>query len=237
VNREEQILRKGVPVVINSYNQSGYLANIVECFRRNHFKNIVIVDNASTCTKTQSLLQELSQQDVTVIVYSENHGPRHFHQSGMSQFLGSGYHFFTDPDLDFDVLADDYVQKMITISEQYQMWKVGSALAIPTAEELRQDLRFHSVGENRDYRIDEWEARYWVDTVEPNVYRAAIDTTLHLFNPKLYTGNEYFSYFSGLRLAGDGYTVKHLPWYVNHQLSDTDYENSHNHWNTWKKVS
>lgn len=234
MNRQERVLRKSVPVVINSYNQSGYLSNIVDCFKRNHFGNIVIVDNFSSCVKTQTLLRELAAQDITVFHYDSNYGPRHFHKSGMCDFLGQGYHFFTDPDLDFGILADDYVQRCIDLSEQHQQWKVGSALAIPEPHEIRTDLVFHSEGENRDYSIDQWEARHWTDEIEPGVYRAAIDTTLHLFNPRLYPGNEYFDYFAGLRLAGVGYTVRHLPWYKHNPLADEHYEKSRNTCNTWK---
>jgi len=42
LDNRELILRRGIPVVINSYNQPGYLANIIHRFRVNHFRNLIV---------------------------------------------------------------------------------------------------------------------------------------------------------------------------------------------------
>lgn len=230
----EIILRRGIPVVINSYNQPGYLRNLVTCLRNNDFENLVIVDNASDDIQTQNVLCDLEKDHVTVIRYGANHGPRHFHQSGMYEFLGRGYHFFSDPDINFPSFADNFVERMISLSEKYHCWKVGSALEIPSVDAIRTDLEFYSPGEQRSYGIAEWEQRFWTDSVEDQVYRAAIDTTWHLFNPQWYPGHDYFAYFAGLRVAGPGYTAQHLPWYRHDPLGNEKYSLSKSQWNTWK---
>lgn len=236
LNQQEQILRKSIPVVINSFNQPRYLANIVHRFRVNHFHNIVIVDNASTDDVTCELLQKLSKQDITVIHYGNNYGPRHFHQSGMYKFLGRGYHFFTDPDLDFDTLADDFVQRFISVSEEHKKWKVGSALTIPPDHLLRTDLEVYFQETNRRCSIKEWETEVgWSRPMGNGLYDSAVDTTLHLFNPEWYPIDSPWDYYSAIRIDGPGYAVRHLPWYNNDILGSEQYTDSRNSWNTWKK--
>lgn len=238
---QEIILRKSIPVVINSFNQAGYLKNMIECFQRNRFGNIVIVDNASTDVTTRKLLLDLEHQGLVVIRYQANFGPKHFHQSGLYQFLGRGYHFFTDPDLDFDILSDNFVTRMIGVSEKYQSWKVGTALEIPGPEQVRQDLIFSPPGENRTYTIPEWEQQWWLRPVEEHIYIAPVDTTLHLFNPAWYPGNDHLksvpmAYYSGFRIAEPGFVIRHLPWYRVNPLRDDSYENAKLSWNTWQKI-
>jgi glycosyltransferase involved in cell wall biosynthesis len=231
----ELILRKSIPVVINSYNQHGYLANIIHRFRINHFENLVVVDNASDDLLTQELLNHLEKQNIIVIRYDNNYGPRHFHQSGLYKFLGRGYHFFTDPDLDFDRLADDFVQKFISVSEKFTMWKVGAALEIPPAHLIRSDLTCQFPNSNAVYTIEEYEQQVcWNHPMGDDLYSSAVDTTLHLFNPEWYPWDKPYKYYSGIRIAGIGYQVRHLPWYKNDILGSEEYSMSNNKWNTWK---
>lgn len=237
LDSQELILRRAVPVVINSYNQPGYLANIIHRFRVNKFKNLVVVDNHSDDDRTQELLHRLERQDVVVIRYDQNHGPRHFHQSGLYKFLGRGYHFFTDPDLDFDQLADNFVQRFIQVSEKFTMWKVGAALEVPSDQDIKQGLVCYLSGtdQDRNFTVAQHEHEIcWSRPMGDNLYSSAVDTTLHLFNPEWYPHDRPYKYYSGIRIAGLGYQVRHLPWYEHDILGNEHYSRSHNQWNTWR---
>jgi hypothetical protein len=216
MNPKEQILRKTFPVVINSFNQPTYLKNLIFKFKKNMFKNIVIIDNASTSHELIKFYEHVKNEDseVTVLFYNKNNGPRYFHYNNAYEILGGSPHLYTDPDIDFDLLPDDFLCTLLNISEKYKCFKVGCALEIPPPEKLKDGLSYTATHlQNKIFSISEWESQFWENPIENQIYSAPIDTTLHLFNAKYF--HDPSKFISGIRVARDGFVIKHLPWYKN----------------------
>ncbi len=224
---KEIILRKTCPVFINSFNQPTYLRNIVEKFCLEGFSNIYILDNNSSSPEIINYYKFLKKEykKVFVLYYNANMGPRYFHLSGLYQSVGLGDvpHLYTDPDIDFDTLAEDFVSQFLDLTEKYQTPKVGCALEIPTEEEVRSDVICtppHLGGQS--FGIIEWEKQYWKNAIEADAYDAPIDTTLHLFNPKYFSHANPKNYLTGIRVAKKGFIIKHRPWYKEDAVSEKE---------------
>ena len=212
----ERALRRTLPVVINSFNQLTYLRNSIENFVRNEFKNIIILDNGSSYEPLIEFYNRLPELfngaiEPLVIYYNANMGPRYFHQSKLFSQLLPFAHIYTDPDLHFDELAPNFCSFLMDLSHKYQLFKVGSALSLPKEDELKPDLFVKPGDTTQKIPVLEWESQFWRSELEPMVYNAPIDTTLHLFNPVFFENSQYF--IVGLRVALPGFEVKHLPWY------------------------
>jgi hypothetical protein len=221
MDARETILRKTIPVVINSFNQPTYLENIYNKFKLNSFKNIIILDNLSSFKGMESLYEKLRQDGATIFYYGENNGPRYFHYNGAYKILDNIPHLYTDPDIDFDILNDKFLSLLIDLSNRYSIFKVGSALEIPSEEDIKPDMHYIQPNTNgKKVPIIEWESQFWKEEVEPGIYNSPIDTTLHLFNPIFFTDREKF--ITGLRVALNGFIVRHSPWYKNDTISSDE---------------
>lgn len=230
----EQMLRRSTPVVINSFNQLYYLKNIVSKFLDEGFLNIVIFDNQSSYPPLLDYLREVvSDNRVFVIYYNENKGPRYFFTNGLYRFMfGGGAFLYTDPDLTWDKLSDDFVSRFYDLTVKYGVFKVGSALTIPGSDLVKHGLP-KIKQDGKEFSVEEFEGRYWKDEVEVGLYNSPIDTTLHLFNPLYYSGT---SIITGLRVAGEGYELKHLPWFEDDPcpLEEIDfYKAANDKWRNW----
>ncbi len=220
MNISELLLRRTVPVVINSFNQHYYLENIVNRFLAAGFLNIVIFDNRSTYPPLLGYLNKVrADPRVLPIYYPENLGPHYFFRQHVYRMLGDVPFLYTDPDLDWKFLADDFLLRLFELSRKYKIAKVGAALTLPTPETIKPELPMHySYG--KGYTLLEWEGRFWGEEIEPGVYKADIDTTLHLFNPVHVSSEQTF--FTALRVAGPGFEVKHLPWFGDDPCPDDE---------------
>ena len=218
----ELLLRRTIPVVINSFNQLTYLQNIIKKFQMNDFKNIVILDNNSDYPPLLEFYKELINCSIAIVLYyNNNNGPRYFHQSELYKIYSTVPHLYTDPDLDFEYLSSDYLSKLLEISNKYKIFKVGSALEIPTDSEIKSDLFMRPGDSDLAIPVKEWEARFWLNEIETEIYNAPIDTTLHLFNPEYYSSDS--PYLIGIRIGLEGFRVKHLPWYKNNLMNSNEY--------------
>ena len=230
---KEILLRKTIPVVINSFNQPTYLKNILNKFELNYFKNFVILDNASTNTELIDYYKHITDfKNITVIYYNNNNGPRYFHLNGIYKIFNNIPHLYTDPDLDFDALSDSFLTYLFDLSNKYRIAKVGSALEIPDSLSIKPDIFFNSPANNLSVALCEWESQFWEKELETKVFLADIDTTLHLFNPEHYNNN----FFSAVRVAHKGFIVKHLPWYKNDFMPVDEknyYKNSNTIWSNY----
>jgi hypothetical protein len=207
----ELILRRSTPVVINSFNQHFYLQNIVAKFLEAGFLNLLIFDNGSTYPPLVNYLNNI-KDDVRVmpVYYNANMGPHHFFISKIyASVFGPCPFLYTDPDLTWTALADDFVSRLLDLTHKHQIFKAGPALTLPHPHELKEaSPKIKDAGQMLD--VIEFESRYWQLEVEPGIYNSPIDTTLHLFNPAYYNDT---SIITGLRVAGAGYEVKHSPWF------------------------
>lgn len=237
MDAKEKILRKTLPVVINSFNQPTYLKNLISKFKINSFKNIVIIDNNSTNEELIYFYDEIRNEetDVTVLFYNKNNGPRYFHYNNAYEILGNTPHLYTDPDIDFDILPNNFLCTLLSISEKYKCFKVGCALEIPSPDKLKEGLSYTATHlDNKSFSIPEWESQFWENPIEDSIYSAPIDTTLHLFNSKYFTDPSKF--ISGIRIAKDGFVVKHLPWYKDDKVPEKEkmfYKNLDNNFSNY----
>jgi hypothetical protein len=230
----EHILRKTIPFVINSFNQKYYLKKLIDLLESNGFQNIYVVDNNSNDMELLDYYNFLSKNTrVMIIYYGKNLGPRSFHLSGYYKIFGDIPHFYSDPDIGFNEVATDYVEKILYYSEKYKIFKVGSALELPDNNERKEGLIFKAHG--KEYSLNDWESQFWTNRLEEDIYKAQIDTTIHLFNPKYYKEGQLL--IDGIRVAGRGYIAKHLPWYktVNEQeiKSEIIYKSTQVGWNNY----
>ena len=148
----------------------------------NNFTNIFILDNNSTYKPLLAFYEELKDdKNVKIIFYNKNNGPRFFHLNCIFEILYTTPHLYTDPDIDFDYLPNEFMKTLLSVSTKYDAFKVGCALEIPNTNEINDELNIKI--NNKIYSITEWEAQFWKNEIEENIYIAEIDTTLHLFNP------------------------------------------------------
>jgi hypothetical protein len=232
---QEILLRRSLPVVVNSFNQYTYLKNLLEKLESDGFRNFMIVDNNSTYAPLLSYYDELNKSGkAAVILYGENKGPHFFHMKGVYKLFGSLPHIYTDPDLDYDFLAPTFLTELMTVSEKYSMFKVGPALQIPHSYEIDEMMYCDQDGVR--WGIADWESRYWKEQVDEGLfYPGHIDTTFHLFNPTYFkVGSDLID---GIRIGKDGFIFKHLPWYKN-KISPKDesdfYANHVTEKSSWK---
>lgn len=237
----EILLRKTIPVFVNSFNQPTYLRNLITKLITEKFCNINIIDNQSSNLETLNYYKYLTQEykKVSIYYYNANMGPRYFHLSGLYKILGDVPHIYTDPDLDFDFLAIDFLSQLLDLAETYKIAKVGCALEIPNENEIKSDLIFTPPHENgKSFGVRDWELQFWRNPLESDVYNAPIDTTFHLFNPKYFSlGDPLSPYLSGIRVAKKGFVMKHMPWYKDDRLPDSErnfYSKTGYEHNSWR---
>lgn len=207
---KELALRKTVPVIFNSFNQPTYLRNLIDRLSSEGFRNLYVLDQASSNPDLLNYYRGgASDSGCTILYLGKNMGPHYFYLAKLYEMFEGYPVIYTDPDVYIDKLAPDFLTKLFALSEKYKAFKVGPALEIPSSDEIA-DLKFKNV--DREYTIAEWEGRMWLNELESGVYDSAVDTTFHLFQPKYFTGG---THIGGLRVAGEGFTFKHMPWYKN----------------------
>lgn len=216
----EMTLRSTIPLVINVFNQHHYLQRMVDQFSANGFRNIVILDNCSSYPPLQTYYAELAaSRAANVIYYNANRGPHYFFLHNLHQHLFESTPFlYSDPDLTWTELSPDFLSRLFELSHKLRLFKVGCALTLPTEESLKPNLLCHF--NNRAYTVRQWEAQFWESQIEPNVYSAPIDTTMHLFNPAYFVQGS--ALITGVRVAGPGIEAIHLPWFRSDTCPDEE---------------
>lgn len=208
-------LEDKMPVMIICYNNGVYVENLVHQFNQFDITPIVI-DNNSSDEKTRSILAQLSSDEQAYIAYSDkNFG--HFVGLLDPIYQQLPDHFaYTDPDLDLNKnLPKDFLQNLIDLSDQYQVYKAGFALDL-LDEEMVIDASQHishtkPFSYQNDFSVRQFEAQFWRlpmqhDSLE--VYYAPIDSTFAVYNKQNYRGD----FYDAIRVAGD-YSAIHLPWF------------------------
>jgi hypothetical protein len=214
VNPKELVLRKSLPVFINSLNQCYYLKDLIDNLLENHFSNIWILDNKSTLPSLLSFYGRLSDSrpgSVRVLFYPGNFGPRYFHLSGMFRTLWPYPHLYTDPDLLFTSIDDYFLTTLLDVSMRYGVAKVGAALTLPAESNMTPIKRIFPETNGVAVSVLEWERRFWANEVEEQIYAVSIDTTFHLFNPQFFKEDDFLV---GIRIAREGYQARHRPWFL-----------------------
>ena len=137
----EKVLRKSIPVFINSFNQLHYLSELVQFLLDNGFGNIYVMDNQSQYPPLLDWFREVivsSARRVSIIRYEDNHGPHFFHRSELFKSIWNYPHFYTDPDIIFTELSPVFVSYFLTVSEKLKVAKVASALSLPEVPDMME---------------------------------------------------------------------------------------------------
>jgi hypothetical protein len=189
---------KNIPIIINNRNRYTYLLQLLNWLEINGYKNIFIIDNASTY---QPLIEYYKKTSYKVFYLSENVGYLSLWKTGLIKQFEKEYYVYTDPDvLPIAGCPDDVLEKFYNILQRYSnIEKVGFGLKIDDLPLCYKDRE----------KVIEWESAFWKKEVEKDVYDAAIDTTFALYKP--YTNGS--NYFQNSLRTGDRYQLQHLPWY------------------------
>lgn len=188
---------KRYPIIINNFNRLEYLQQQIEWLLKVGQTNLHIIDNASTY---EPLLRYYKTVPATVYMLDKNVGHESFWRTHLVQRFGSYYHVYTDP----DVLPDentptDFMYHFKDILDRYPaVKKVGFGLHY-------DNLPDHYVQKEE---VIKWEMQFYENAVEPNIYKASIDTTFALYRP----GARRQCWDETLR-TGDNYMLRHMPWY------------------------
>jgi hypothetical protein len=236
IDIRELILRRSTPVVINCFNQLTYVKNMVEKLWEAGFRNLYVLDQASTYPPLREWLADATARGVIMPLYlPQNKGPHHFFLARLYDTWGGAPVIYSDPDMSWDRLAPDFLSRMFDLCHRYRVFKAGPALAIPSIEDTKPGLySTHNTATAKT--VAEYEAPYWEHEVEPGVYNAPIDTTMHLFIPQYYEAGRPL--ITGLRVAGDGYSVQHLPWYRTDPMPADEYAHylERSSYTTWRQA-
>ena len=203
-----------IPIIIICFNNYKYVENMISQLtkpNRDLEKQIIILDNKSTCPDT---IQYLKNAKNIVLYNTENMGPwisatqnTHIYNLLPDKFI------LTDPDLELNpLMPSNFIEQLVELSNKYNCGKIGPALSIFDFNKMYQYVFF------RGKTIYEWESQFWKKKIEHGkyeLYDAEIDTTLCLINKK---GTEQC-----IRIAGN-FTAKHLPWYTDNSIYNV-YEN------------
>jgi hypothetical protein len=197
----------GVPVIVISRDRLDCLRQLVTWLEQTPgVGEIHIVDNASTWPP---LIDYLDDSPHTVHRLEVNLGHHSPWVIGLVASVSHAPFVVTDPDVIPDpTCPPDVFEHFRTILDRHRdIDKVGFGLRIddlPTAFPHRD-------------AVMRWEGQFWRDEVEPQVFRAEIDTTFALYR----AGRDHKKY-NALR-TGAPYVARHLPWYrASDTLTDED---------------
>lgn len=218
------VLKGEMPVMIICYNNGVYVENLVRQFNRFDITPIVI-DNRSSDEQTLATLAQLAAEKQAYIAYSEkNFG--HFVGLLDPIYQQLPDHFaYTDPDLDLNEnLPKDFLQKLIDLTNQYKVYKVGFALDLlddePVIDASQHVSHTKPFGYQNDFSVRQFEAQFWRLPMQHNkleLYYAPIDSTFAVYNKQNYRGD----FYDAIRVAGD-YSAIHLPWFPRLDIMNKD---------------
>lgn len=208
------------PILVPVFNNPTYTRKMLLQLSGLGMQNIYLVDNGSTSTEMQQLLEE-AEPIAKVVRTGVNKGPRDVVLGALNYECLPDVFCVTDPDLEFNSgLPSDFLAHLLCLTRKFKVGKAGMALRIDDVE-LMHRKKFKING--REYHATEWELQYWREPVDglddgSPAFRAHIDTTFALYNKQFFSPS---SFYQAIRVAGN-YTCRHLPWYVDSGLSEAE---------------
>ncbi|HJH24344.1 MAG TPA: hypothetical protein K8U84_07305 [Paenalcaligenes hominis] len=190
------------PIFIIVFNRLEALRPVVSWLEQAGYKNIHLIDNASTYPP---LLEYLAASPHHVHTMQENHGHLVLWKSGQFDHIIQHQPFVLN---DCDVLPSkncpaDVVERLAAILARYKNFtKVGLSLHI-------DDLPAHYAHKQQ---VIEWETPFWEHPLEDGtLFEAAIDTTFAYYKPGITPDDP--KWWRSIRTAPP-LSAHHLPWYV-----------------------
>lgn len=190
-----------IPIVINNFNRVETLKLLIDGLQSRGYHNIHIIDNRSTYPP---LLDYYATCPYTVYRLPDNVGYLSVWQTGIFRQFTHSYFAYTDSDLQIhEQCPADFIERFVRLLKKYpSALKVGFSLALDDLP----DCYAHKAS------VVEWESRFWLRQIEPNVYKAPIDTTFAVYKP--FFKGEAINFAHRHLRVGFPYTMRHLPWYV-----------------------
>lgn len=208
------INEKDVPIFIISYNRLEDLKKILLRLENDGYKNIQIIDNAST---DKELIDYLKKSKYTKYLLEKNWGPNVLWECHLfDDIINNNYFVLTDPDIiPIEDCPSNYIKYFYDILQKY-----------PEKSKVGFSLKLDDIPDEYKYKYDIWryESFYWEDYINNSdgiLYDAPIDTTFALYRPGTPGRNESI-FFNSIR-TGYPYIARHLGWYIN-DFAMTDYE-------------
>jgi len=192
------------PIIIISYNQLFYLEKLINTLKNWGYRNIIIIDNASTYQPLLKYLKKI-EDEVTIYRLKRNYGHRVFwHKKEFFLLYGQNYYVVTDPDVvPVDSCPEDFLEYFKRLLEKNSdVTKVGFSLKL-------DDIPLSNPHKSK---IIGWEKKFWQNINEDGNYRAEIDTTFALYRPKFYP-KERNEFFRAIRTKSP-YLARHGGWYI-----------------------
>lgn len=216
-----------IPIFIISYNRKDALQQCLQRYQRDGYKNIIILDNAST---DEELIDWLKTLSCSVYFLDKNYGHHVLWDCHLfDDIINSQYYVLTDPDiLPDDSCPTDYVEQFYNILQAYSN-KTKSGFS----------LRIDDLPDSYPFKWDciRYESFYWENVLnwKFKIYEALIDTTFALYRPGIINAQTCVTdkFFDGIR-TGDVYKARHLGWYWDDSISsnEREYYESQNSINT-----
>jgi hypothetical protein len=190
---------KDIPIIINNFNRLSSLSKLIFSLEKRGYKNINIIDNASTYPP---LLEYYKILPYKIFRLEKNTGSKAFWKAGINKLFRDNYFVYTDADiLPAEDCPDDFLDYLRKILTRYKYSsKVGLGLKI---DDLPDCYKSKS-------SVIEWERRYWIAEIEKYLYLAPVDTTFALYRP--YASSTANWYIRNIRTGGV-YIARHIPWY------------------------
>ena len=190
---------RDVPIFINSRDRLNCLRQLLSWLLRAGYRNIHILDNASTYAPLLDYYKSIAKIQGIHVVYLPNLGYQALWQSGvLDQLSIETVYVYTDSDVVPRTECPlDIVRRLFLLLRRY-----------PFADKAGPGIIFDDVTFWDRERVKMIHPRFYQVPVGRNVYFAPVDTTFALYRPV-----RSYRIFSSLRTTGD-MMIRHLPWYL-----------------------
>lgn len=203
---------RDVPVVINNFNRSVVLEQLLGWLVRAGMRRVLVLDNASRYPGTLALYGSIRAgkiPGVEVVELGRNLGFRALWRSSVWRRVRGHYSVYTDPDvLPVEECPLDVVRALYDVLIRFpDRQKAGLGIKI-------DDLPDHY---DKKDEVVRWEQQYWQKQVAENVYDAPVDTTFALYRPWARGG-----WWTPALRTGGALMLRHMPWYMNSKQPDEE---------------
>ncbi|WP_082548560.1 glycosyltransferase family 2 protein [Variovorax sp. Root473] len=192
-----------IPIFVISFNHLTYLQASIAYFEKAGFKNIHIIDNASSYPPLIEYLRA-SPHKVHYMGINYKHTVL-FDSLKFKEIVDSKYFVLTDPDvLPVEECPLDFLYVFFDV-----------LLSHPAKNKIGFSLKLNDLPDHYELKenVLKWEGRFYEKLKnhgELTVYDAPVDTTFALYRPRAQWRTSDF--FSAFRM-GYPYEARHLPWY------------------------
>ena len=192
-----------VPIFINARDRLGVMKKLIDWLLAAGYRNLIILDNASTYPPLLKYYSELERDlRIKIIRLGKNFGFKAIWLSNILERLKiSTPYVYTDPDvLPIERCPKNFIKRLMKILESNrEVRKVGLGLVF-------DDITFFDSESARKLEALHYDGK----KIGNNLYFSHVDTTF-----ALYSNVRHYSLRFSLRTAG-GFMAYHLPWYFDY---------------------